>query len=95
MSRELHQTPHAGHGQVTIFEDLRLHAERDVAFAGVLWQVAAVAVHVLAIQQIREAPASDWQVDRFEKVDARQQRPGDATLRDRVLDVATGAAGVQ
>ena len=59
MSRELYQTTYAGHGQITIFEDLRLHAERDVAFAGVLRQIAAVAVHVLAIEQIREAPASD------------------------------------
>ena len=71
VSRELYQTVNAGHGQITIFEDVRLHAERDVAFAGVLRQVAAVAVHVSAIQQIREAPASHRQTYRFEEIDAR------------------------
>ena len=95
MSRKLHQKAHAGHGQATKSEDLRLHAERDVAFAGVLREVAAVAVHVPAIQQIREAPASDRQTYRFEAIDARQQCLGDVAVRDRILDVATGAAGLQ
>ena len=72
MSRELHKTTYAGHGQVTKSEDVRLHAERDVAFAGVLWQVAAVAVHVPPVEQVREAPASHRQVDGSETVDARQ-----------------------
>ena len=71
MSRELYQTFNAGHGQVTVVTNVRLHAERDVAFAGVLREVAAVAVHVPAIQQIREAPASHRQVDRFEETDVR------------------------
>ena len=71
MSRKLHQKAHAGHGQATKSEDLRLHAERDVAFAGVLREVAAVAVHVPAIQQVREAPASHRQTYRFEETDVR------------------------
>ena len=71
MSRKLYQTSYARHGQITKLTNFRLHAERDVAFAGVVWQVAAVAVHVSAIQQIREAPASHRQVDGSETVDVR------------------------
>ena len=71
MSRELHSKAYAGHGQVTKLEDVRLHAERDVAFTRFLWQVAAVAVHVSAIQQIREAPSINREVDGSETVDVR------------------------
>ena len=52
MSRELYQTTHAGHGQTAIPKNAGLHAERDVAFAGVVWQTTAATVHVLAVEQI-------------------------------------------
>ena len=52
MSRELHPTTHAGHGQATKSQDVRLHAERDVAFAGVVWQAAAAAVHVAPVESV-------------------------------------------
>ena len=59
MSRELYQTTYARHGQTAIPKNAGLHAERDVAFAGVVWQITKITKYVATIQQIRETTASD------------------------------------
>ena len=58
MSRELYQTTHAGHGQATIPKNAGLHAERDVAFAGVVWQITKITKYVAPVEQIRETTTS-------------------------------------
>ena len=71
MSRELHPAAYAGHGQVTKSENPRLHAERDVAFAGVLWETTKITKYVSAVEQIRKITTSHRQTYGSKAVDAR------------------------
>ena len=50
--RELYQTVDARHGQTAVPKNAGLHAERDVAFAGVVWQTTKITKYVATIQQI-------------------------------------------